>query len=100
LDTTTPCDPDFLAKSVSFFAIDEFSDNPDNNHFFAGDMANPRLQLENSLMGFWLICSEMFDYPWTATFDEDYYNDPSSQIVLAIKQANSTPIFRSPKKNR
>ena len=85
-----------LQNPFSFFAIDEFSDNPENNHFFAGDTANPRLQLENPLVGFWLICSEMFDYPWTATFDDDYYNDPSSPIILAIKQkhqANSTPNF-------
>ena len=89
-----------LQNSFSFFAFDEFADNPDNNHFSAGDRANPRLQLDSPLVGFWLICSEMFDYPWTATFDDDYYNDPSSRIVLAIKhkhQANSTPIFRSPK---
>ena len=87
-----------LQNSFSFFAIDEFADNPDNNHFSAGDRAKPRLQLDSPLVGFWLICSEMFDYPWTATFDDDYYNDPSSRIVLAIKQkhqANSTPIFRS-----
>ena len=90
-----------LQNSFSFFAIDEFADNLDNNHFSAGDRAKPRLQLDSPLVGFWLNCSEMFDYPWTATFDDDYHNDPSSPIILAIKQkhqANSTPIFRSPKK--
>ncbi|CAJ1967250.1 unnamed protein product [Cylindrotheca closterium] len=52
-------------------------------------MSNPRLRLEHPLVGFWLICSELFDYPWINEFLLEYYNDPPSAIVDAIKQTRS-----------
>ncbi|CAJ1939924.1 unnamed protein product [Cylindrotheca closterium] len=63
-----------------------------NNQFFDGDKSDPRLCLENPFVGFWLlICSEMFDYPWATTFDDDYYNEPPSSIIRGIKQKRLAP---------
>ncbi|CAJ1963861.1 unnamed protein product [Cylindrotheca closterium] len=76
-----------LQNPFSFFGIDEFEDKPDDNHdFFSGEWNNPRLRLEHPLVGFWLICSELFDYPWINEFLLEYYDDPPSAIVDAIKQ--------------
>ncbi|CAJ1941817.1 unnamed protein product, partial [Cylindrotheca closterium] len=44
-----------LQNPFSFFGIDEFEGKPDDNHFFSGKLANPRLRLEHPLVGFWLI---------------------------------------------
>ena len=75
-----------LQNPFSFFNIDEFEANPDANHFFDGDRTNPSLRLENPLVGFWLICSELFESPWANEFLYDYYDDPPSSIVAALKQ--------------
>ncbi|CAJ1931701.1 unnamed protein product, partial [Cylindrotheca closterium] len=80
-----------LQNPFSFFDIDEFEKNQNNNQFFEGDKSDPRLRLENPLVGFWLICSEMFDYPWATTFDDNYYNKPSSSIIRGIKQKRLAP---------
>ncbi|CAJ1946158.1 unnamed protein product [Cylindrotheca closterium] len=60
--------------------------NQNNNQFFDRDKSDPRLRLENPFVGFWLICSEMFDYPWATTFDNDYYNELPLSIIRGIKQ--------------
>ncbi|CAJ1935860.1 unnamed protein product [Cylindrotheca closterium] len=86
-----------LQNPFSFFGIVEFEKNQNNNQFFDGDKSDPRLRLENPLVGFWLICSELFDYPWATTFDNDYYNEPPSSIIRGIKQkclAPSQSFFR------
>ncbi|CAJ1955377.1 unnamed protein product [Cylindrotheca closterium] len=80
-----------LQNPFSFFGIDEFQKNQNNNQFFDGDKSDPRLCLVNPLVGFWLICSELFDYPWATTFDNDYYNEPPSSIIRGIKQKRSAP---------
>ncbi|CAJ1940866.1 unnamed protein product [Cylindrotheca closterium] len=78
-----------LQNPFSFFGIDEFEGKPDDNHFFSGEMPNPRLRWEHPLVGFWFICSELFDYPWINEFLLEYYDDPPSAIVDAIKQTRS-----------
>ncbi|CAJ1956989.1 unnamed protein product, partial [Cylindrotheca closterium] len=78
-----------LQNPFSFFGIDDFEGNPANNQFFSGETSNPRLRLEHPLVGFWLICSELFDYPWINEFLVEYYDDPPSAIVDAIKQTRS-----------
>ncbi|CAJ1935545.1 unnamed protein product [Cylindrotheca closterium] len=78
-----------LQNPFSFFGIDEFEGKPDDNHFFSGEMSNLRLRLEHPLVGFWLICSELFDYSWINEFLLEYYDDPPSAIVDAIKQTRS-----------
>ncbi|CAJ1962814.1 unnamed protein product [Cylindrotheca closterium] len=74
-----------LQNPFLFFGIDKFENNQNNNQFFEEDKSDPRLRLENPFVGFWLICSEMFDYPWATTFDDDYYNEPPSSIIRGIK---------------
>ncbi|CAJ1963358.1 unnamed protein product [Cylindrotheca closterium] len=81
-----------LQNPFSFFGIDEFEAKQDDNHFFSGKLTNPRLRLEHPLVGFWLICSELFDYPWINEFLLEYYNDPPSAIVDAIKQTRSSKL--------
>ncbi|CAJ1945362.1 unnamed protein product [Cylindrotheca closterium] len=78
-----------LQNPFSFFGIDEFEGKPDDSHFFSGELTNPRLRLEHPLVGFWLICSELFDYPWINEFLLECYDDPPSAIVDAIKQTRS-----------
>ncbi|CAJ1935453.1 unnamed protein product [Cylindrotheca closterium] len=75
-----------LQNPFSFFDIDEFEKNQNNNQFFEGDKPDPHLCLENPLVGFWLICSEMFDYPWATTF-----NEASLSIIHGIKQKRVAP---------
>ncbi|CAJ1946070.1 unnamed protein product [Cylindrotheca closterium] len=70
-----------LQNPFSFFGIEEFEEKLHNNQFFDGAKSDPRLRLKNPLIGFWLICSELFDYPWATTFDDNYYNDPPSSII-------------------
>ncbi|CAJ1963295.1 unnamed protein product [Cylindrotheca closterium] len=53
-----------LQNPFSFFGIEEFKEQPHDNQFFDGAKSDPRLHLENPLVGFWSICSELFDYPW------------------------------------
>ncbi|CAJ1945422.1 unnamed protein product [Cylindrotheca closterium] len=76
----------------------EFEDKLDDNHFFSGEMNNPRLCLEHPLVGFWLllICSKLFDYPWINEFLLEYYDDPPSAIVDAIKQRRSDKSKKAP----
>ncbi|CAJ1959607.1 unnamed protein product [Cylindrotheca closterium] len=73
-----------LQNPFSFFGIDEFEDKPDDNHFFSGEWNNPRLRLEHPLVGFWLICSELFDYPRINEFLLEYYDDPPSAICPTV----------------
>ncbi|CAJ1960835.1 unnamed protein product [Cylindrotheca closterium] len=80
-----------LQNPFSFFGIDKFEKNQNNNQFFDGDKSDPRLRLENPLVGFWLICSELFDYPWATTFGDNYYNEPPSSIIRGIKQKRLAP---------
>ncbi|CAJ1943997.1 unnamed protein product [Cylindrotheca closterium] len=83
-----------LQNPFLFFGIDEFEKNQNNNQFFYGDKSDPRLRLGNQCVGFWLICSEMFDYPWATTFDDDYYNELPLSIIRGIKQKLFQSFFR------
>ncbi|CAJ1956305.1 unnamed protein product [Cylindrotheca closterium] len=85
-----------LQNPFPFFGFDEFEDKPDDNHFFSGKMNNPRLRLEHPLVGFWLICSKLFDYPWINEFLLEYYDDPSSAIVDTIKQRRRDESNKAP----
>ncbi|CAJ1963352.1 unnamed protein product [Cylindrotheca closterium] len=86
----------YLISSFDLYTIEDKAAKDvwslrNNNQFFDGDKSDPRLHLENPFVGFWLICSEMFDYPWATTFDDDYYNKPPLSIIRGIKQKRLAP---------